>query len=58
MMQFLKRVLTKKKGVTILEGLIALGLLALVAAGGKGACGGTRQRPVANVFVRYRIWYD
>lgn len=33
MMQFLKRVLTKKKGVTILEGLIALGLLALVAAG-------------------------
>lgn len=32
-MQFLKRVLTKKKGVTILEGLIALGLLALVAAG-------------------------
>ena len=33
MVQFLKRVLTKKKGVTILEGLIALGLLALVAAG-------------------------
>lgn len=33
MMQFFKRVLTKKKGVTILEGLIALGLLALVAAG-------------------------
>ncbi len=33
MAQFLKRVLTKKKGVTILEGLIALGLLALVAAG-------------------------
>ena len=32
-MQFLKRGLTKKKGVTILEGLIALGLLALVAAG-------------------------
>lgn len=33
MVQFLKRVLTKKKGVTILEGLIALGLLVLVAAG-------------------------
>ena len=33
MVQFLKRVLIKKNGVTILEGLIAMGLLALVAAG-------------------------
>ena len=29
----MKRILSKKTGVTILEGLIALGLLALVAAG-------------------------
>lgn len=33
MKRILKRILSKKTGVTILEGLIALGLLALVAAG-------------------------
>lgn len=32
-MKNMKRILSKKTGVTILEGLIALGLLALVAAG-------------------------
>lgn len=33
MKRFLKHLLTKKTGVTVLEGLIALGLLALVAGG-------------------------
>ena len=33
MKRFLKHFLTKKTGVTVLEGLIALGLLALVAGG-------------------------
>lgn len=33
MKKLLKRILRKRKGVTILEGLIALGLLALVASG-------------------------
>lgn len=33
MKRIFKRILSKKTGVTILEGLIALGLLALVAAG-------------------------
>ncbi len=52
----LKRILTKKTGVTLLEGLIALGLLALVAGGAFGVLLSVSRKSTQPDLREEMIW--